>query len=141
MEDNLNSYLEEISAHLENCSLLISAPRSSLTLFTPDTHQAKTHPKILIDDSQLPLVQCPKKIGVDLDTLLSFNKHGSHVAERVFSRNNILKALAGTSWGQQKETLLMTYKAVWEINYKLCYTCLEHKPTRHQLQKYPIHAK
>ena len=25
---------------------------------------------------------------------------------------NILKALAGTSWGQQKETLLMTYKAV-----------------------------
>ena len=26
--------------------------------------------------------------------------------------DNILKALAGTSWGQQKETLLMTYKAV-----------------------------
>ena len=46
------------------------------------------------------------------NTLLSFNKHSSHVAERVSSRNNILKALAGTSWGQQKETLLITYKAV-----------------------------
>ena len=34
-------------------------------------------------------------------------------------RNNILKALAGTSWGQQKETLLMTYKTVGRsiINY------------------------
>ena len=39
--------------------------------------------------------------------------------ERVSSRNNILKALAGTSWGKQKETLLMTYKAVGRsiINY------------------------
>ena len=54
-----------------------------------------------------------------MDTSLSFNKHSSHVAERVSGRNNILKALAGTSWGQQKETLLMTYKAVGRsiINY------------------------
>ena len=41
------------------------------------------------------------------------------MAERVSGRNNTLKALAGTSWGQQKETLLMTYKAVGRsiINY------------------------
>ena len=119
MEDNLNSYLEEITAYLKDNSLLICAPKLSVTMFTPDTHQAKTHPKILIEDSQLPLVQCPKILGVYLDPSLSFNKHSSHVAERVSSRNNILKALAGTSWGQQKETLLMTYKAVGRsiINY------------------------
>ena len=54
-----------------------------------------------------------------MDTSISFNKHSRHVAERVSGRNNILKALAGTSWGQQKETLLMTYKAVGRsiINY------------------------
>ena len=45
----------------------------------------------------------------------------------VSKRNNVLKALAGTNWGQQKETLLITYKAlgrsipnyaapVWSIN-------------------------
>ena len=45
----------------------------------------------------------------------------------VSKRNNVLKALAGTNWGQQNETLLMTYKAlgrsiatyaapVWSIN-------------------------
>ena len=50
---------------------------------------------------------------------LSSNKHSQYVAERVSGRNNILKALAGTSWGQQKETLLMTHKAVGRsiINY------------------------
>ena len=119
MEDGLNSYLEEISAYLKDNPLLISAPKSSITLFTPDTYPTKTHPRILIKDSRLPLVQCPKILGVHMDTSLSVNKHSSHVAERVSSRNNILKALAGTSWGQQNETLLMTYKAVGRsiINY------------------------
>ena len=119
MEDSLNSYLEEITAYLKDNSLLISAPKSSVTLFTPDTHQAKTHPRILIEDSRLPLVQCPKISGVHKDTSLSFNKHSSHVAERVSGRNNVLKVLAGTSCGQQKETLLMTYNAVGRsiINY------------------------
>ena len=119
MEDSLNSSIEEITAYLKDNSRFISTPKSPVTLFTPDTHQAKTHPKILIEDSPLPLVQCPNILGVHLHTSLSFNKHSSHLEERVSSRNNILKALAGTSWGQQKETLLMTYKAVGRsiINY------------------------
>ena len=56
----------------------------------------------------------PKDIGG-----LPFNNHSKYVAERVSGRNNILKALAGTSWGQQKETLRMTYKVVGSsiINY------------------------
>ena len=34
------------------------------------------------------------------------------MANRVGKRNNVLKALAGTNWGQQKETLPITYKAL-----------------------------
>ena len=34
------------------------------------------------------------------------------MANRVSKRNNVLKALAGTNWGQQKETLLLTFKAL-----------------------------
>ena len=41
MEDSLNSYLEEITAYLKDNSLLISAPKSSVTLFNPDTHQVQ----------------------------------------------------------------------------------------------------
>ena len=55
MESSINSYLEEITAYLNENSLLIFAPKYSVTLFSPDTHQAKTHPRILIEDSQLPL--------------------------------------------------------------------------------------
>ena len=119
LEVSLNNYLEEITAYLKYNSLLISAPKSSVTLLAPDTHQGKAHPSILIEDLRLPLVKCPRILGVYLDPSLSFNKHSQYVAGRVSDRNNILKALAGTSWGQQKETLLMTYQAVGRsvINY------------------------
>ena len=112
LEVSINNYLEEITAYLKHNSLLISAPKSSVTLLTPDTHQAKIYPRIFIENSHLPLVKCPRILGVYLDPSLSLNKHSQYVAERVSGRNNIFKALAGTSWGQQKETLLMTYKAV-----------------------------
>ena len=92
--------LEEITAYLNDNSLLISAPKSSVMLITPDTHQAKTHPSIFIENSRLPLVKCPRILGVYLDPSLSFNKRSQYVAERVSGRNNIIKALAGTSWGQ-----------------------------------------
>ena len=80
LEDSLNNYLEEITAYLKDNSLLISAPKSSVTLLTPNTHQAKTHPSILIDDARLPLVKCPRILGVYLDPSLSFNKHSQYVA-------------------------------------------------------------
>ena len=127
LEHKVNTYLTEMSRFLRENSLLISAPKSSVTLFTPDPAQANTHPKIKIADSEIPLVRSPKLLGVYLDTFFSFNKHCVQVANRVSKRNNVLKALAGTNWGQQKETLLMTYKAlgrsianyaapVWSIN-------------------------
>ena len=102
LEDSVNSYLEEIIAYLKDNSLLISAPKYSVRLFSSDPHQTKTHPRKLIEDSQLRLAQCPKILGVYLDTSLSFNNHSGYVAERVSSMNNILRALAGTSWGNRR---------------------------------------
>ena len=98
---------EEMSEFLKSNSLLISAPKSTVTLFTPDTKQAKYHPNIKIAGSQLPLNCSPKILGVHLDTSLTFNVHCTQAATRVSNRNNVLKALAGTTWGQQKETILM----------------------------------
>ena len=40
-----------------------------------------------------------------MDQFLSFHKHCD-------KRHNILKALVGSSWGQDKETLLLTYNAL-----------------------------
>ena len=98
IEASTNNYMEDIAPYLKDSSLLISAQKSSVTLHTPDTHQAKIHPGIIIENSHLPLVKCPSILGVYPDPSLLFNKHNHYVAERVSDRNNILKALAGTSW-------------------------------------------
>ena len=105
-----------MSRFLRENSLLISAPKSSVTLFTPDPAHANTRPKIKIAVSGLPLVRSPKILGVYLDTFFSFNNHYVQVANRVSKRNNILKALAGTNWGEQKETIMMAYKALGRSN-------------------------
>ena len=78
IEVSINNYLEEITAYLKDNSLLISAPKSSVMLLTPNTHQAKIHPRIFIKNSHLPLVKCSRILGVYLDPSLSFNKHSQY---------------------------------------------------------------
>ena len=65
----------KMSEFLKSNSLLISAPKSTVTLFTSETKQAKYHPDIKIAGSQLPLNRSPKILGVHLDTSLTFNVH------------------------------------------------------------------
>ena len=103
LEHMINGYLTEMSCFLQDNSLLISAPKSGVTLFTPDPMQVNTH----------------------LDTSFSFNAHCVQVANSVCKRNNVLKALAGTNWGQQKETLLLTFKALGRLiaNYPASVWC------------------
>ena len=62
--------------------MFISAPKSLVTLFCQDPHQAKTHPRILIEDSPPQLVQCSNILGVYHDTSLSFNKHSQQLPSR-----------------------------------------------------------
>ena len=44
--------------------------------------------------------------------MFKFTPHVNNMLERTTSRLNILKALAGTSWGHKKETLRLTYYAM-----------------------------
>ena len=74
--------------------------------------KAIAHPKIEISDAKLQFVRNQKLLGVHLATLFSLNTYCVQVANRVSKRNNVLKALAGTNWGQQREMLLLTYKAL-----------------------------
>ena len=105
LESMINSYLKENS-------LLISAPKSTVTLFTSDTHKFQIHPMITFADTQLPLERSHKILGVVMDSSLSFHKHCNYVACWIDKRNNMLNALVGSSWGLDKDTLLLTYNAL-----------------------------
>ena len=47
-----------------------------------------------------------------MDPCLFFHNHCNYMSDRIDKRINILKALAGSSLGQDKDTLLLTYNAL-----------------------------
>ena len=51
LESMINNYLREVSIYPKDNSLLISTPKSTVTLFTPDKHQFQRHPDITLEDT------------------------------------------------------------------------------------------
>ena len=59
-------------------------------------------------------------LGVTLDTHLSITQHCNNIAVKVQQHNNVLKELAGSTWGCDKETLLTTYQAIGRSILSYC---------------------
>ena len=95
--------------------LQVSVNKSNCTLFTSDTHQSRLDPSVSCNGNTFPLCWSPKLLGVTFDTHFTFFPHIRGVAERARSRVGILKALAGVSWGQSKEVLLLTYQMLIKL--------------------------
>ena len=110
--NRINPYLESLASFLEERELLVSPEKSTVTLFTPDTKEAKIHPKIQLKNTTLPLEKTPKLLGVIFDTMHSFSHNVKASITKVKPRLNILKSLAGSDWGQEKETMVLTYKSI-----------------------------
>ena len=100
-------YISQVLNYIKK--LTVSTAKSTVTLFTPDTHEHQIHPQVKLADQVLPLEKKPKVLGVTLDTHLTFTQHCNNIAVRVQQRDNVLKALVVSTWGCDKETLLTTH--------------------------------
>ena len=86
----------------------------------PDTHEHHLHPQVKLANQVLLLEKKPKVLGVTLDNHLTFTQHCNNIAVRVQLRSHVLKALAGSTWGYDKETLLTTYLAIGRSILSYC---------------------
>ena len=92
---------------------MVFAPqKSSVTLFTSDTHQFRIHPQVRIGDVVAPLNRTAKILSVTVDTHFTFGPHARDCVERASRALNVMKALAGSSWCFTTLTLVATYKAI-----------------------------
>ena len=89
------------------CSKIVD-PRFHIC-FTPQIKQSSTRPNVTRNRSMLPLER--RRIA-SFDTHFYFSPHIETINTWASSRIHILKALAVTSWGQQKETLHITDKSL-----------------------------
>ena len=118
--NGLNIYLSQVLNYINNKKQTVSAAKSTVTLFMADTHQHHLHPQVKLFDQVLPLKKKPKVLGVTLDTHLTFRQHCNNISVRVQQRNIVLKALAGSIWSCDKETLLPTYQAIGRSILSYC---------------------
>ena len=117
--NGLNIYLSQVINYI-NKKLTMSTAKSTVTLFMPDTHEHHLHPQVKLVDEVLPLKKKPKVLGVMSCTHLTFTQHCNNIAVKVQQHNNVLKALAGSTWGSDKETLLTTYQAIGRSILSYC---------------------
>ena len=99
----LNIYMSKELNYIRNTKLTVSTAKSTATLFTPDTLEHHIHPQVKLAVQVLPLEKKPKVSGVTLDTHLTFTQHCNNIAVKVQQRNNVLKALSGSTWGCDKK--------------------------------------
>ena len=115
-----NIYLSQVKNCINNKQLSVSTAKSTVTHFTPDTYEHHLRPQLNLSDQVLSLENRPKVLGVTLDTHLTYAQHCKNITVRVQQRNNVLKSLAGSSWGCDNETLLTTYQAIGRSILSYC---------------------
>lgn len=115
----INSYLDVLHDWFESRNLQLSPGKSSATLFTTWPNEKKEVLPIKIKGNTIPTTTTPTFLGVTYDSLMKFNHHATKLRTRLQERNNILKALSGTSWGKEKEVIITTYQALGQslLNY------------------------
>ena len=105
--NGLNINLSQLLNYISNKTPTVSTVKYTVTIFTPDTHEHHIHPQMKLADQIIPIEKMPKVLEVTLDTHLTFTQHCNNIAVKVQQRN-VLNALAGLTWGCDKETWLTT---------------------------------
>ena len=95
-----------------------------------------------INDITLEKDVKPVYLGVQLDTKLSMNKHISNVKKKATKRLNLLKRLASTTWGSDKDTLRSLYLGYIRsaMDYNIVLQNISSKSTRKTLDQVQNHA-
>lgn len=112
MTEMLNTYLVSLNTWMNSRNLKLSPEKSTSTLFTTWTLEMSTTLNVSINEQQIPTVRNPKILGVNFDPMLTFKNHTTATISKLKNRNNILKKLAGTNWGKEKETMITAYKSI-----------------------------
>ena len=108
-ERNAQIYLNKIVDWIKENKLLL-ADKTQVTLFTPDPAEYNKNLNIKLEGQRIKTTKNPKILGLTFDPKLTFSEHIKNVENASKGNLRLIKALSGTTWGQQQETLTNTYK-------------------------------
>ena len=109
---DLESAALELSDQAKDHGLSLSAPKSTVTLFTPWNREFGRLPPVTLEGGVIPQVNNPRLLGVTFDPTFTFSAHAANIARKASSRLNVIRALSDTSFGHDKECLTATFKSL-----------------------------
>ena len=69
LSHKITEFTKKITSFLEERNLIVSPEKSTVTLFSPDTHEANIHPPVKVDGKLVRLEKHPVLLGVMIDTM------------------------------------------------------------------------
>ncbi|MEE9605315.1 MAG: reverse transcriptase domain-containing protein [Candidatus Scalindua sp.] len=100
--------LNEISAWCNKWGFKVSTIKSVVLPFS----RSPENVNLELNNELLNSVTHFKFLGVVFDSKLCWNKHIEYIHQKCLKRINILKCVSGTSWGANKQTLVILYKSL-----------------------------
>ena len=123
MQRLLNRALSILSIYCELWKLKINTSKTVYSIFTLSPVHIRTTLHLKVQGTNIQKDENPKYLGVRLDPKLSLKAHFDDIAEKVSRRLNLLKRLASSNWGTNKNTLRQLYsgyvRAVFDFSAPL----------------------
>ena len=103
--------LDALSSWAELNHVLIAAEKTEALVLSSDPWEvnAKCRPRLVLCGSPVGYNAEPVILGVKFDSQLRFGPQAREATARLRARVNIMRALAGTSWGADEDTLRALY--------------------------------
>ena len=138
----INEELVRLGEYCDEWKLKINYTKTVYTVFTLSPKVAKQKQAITIQGHQLEKDENPTYLGVKLDPRLTLNEQLKGIKKKANNRLKLLKRLASTSWGADKETLRQLYLGYVRstMDYTLALQSISSKTTRLALDKIQNHA-
>ena len=99
-----------------------AAHKCKILHFTAPRRKPERQPNIMIRHVALPVEETTKFLGLWWDSKLNFGKHITELKKQSKEAINLLRVVAHTKWGGDRDTLLMLYRAI--VRSKLDYGCI-----------------
>lgn len=104
-ENILSADLCTASEYFRKSGLKLNKGKTEVACFHLNNKEANRELQISIDGEQIKHDFCLRYLGVDLDRSLTYKTFLKKRAQKIKTKNNLIKSLAGTNWGANANTL------------------------------------
>ncbi|XP_043194729.1 uncharacterized protein LOC122366479 [Amphibalanus amphitrite] len=110
-ETKVQRALDSLEEWARRWKMVVSLEKTTSTIFTLDPAEARREAALHFQGQPVKFSPTTTFLGIALDRSLTFTGHVKTIKAKMLQRNNVLRAISGTTWGCSPSDLRSTYLA------------------------------